>query len=153
MRKRHSSNRMGILRNINRKTMAMSAAALKLRVPQKFAHLRLDKVWYIKHPLHVITLDYTPHKSFILPLCTHLEGSLGLVWKKKGFPPFLSPLTTSLFPAAPSCNSKGRKGGNRVKTKRWKDWYVPSNLHWWAAEDSESDEMSWVSRGTAGMPI
>lgn len=50
----------------------------------------------------------------------------------KGFPPFLSPSAMSLFPAALSCNSKGRKGGNSLKTKRWKDWYIPSNLHWWA---------------------
>lgn len=70
---------------------------------------------------------------------------------------FLSPSAMSLFPAALSCNSKGRKGGNSMKTKRWKDWYrLPSNLHWWAGGDSiilsENEKMSRGSWGTTGRP-
>lgn len=35
-----------------------------------------------------------------------------------------------------SCNSKGRKGGISTRTKRWKDWYLPSNLYWWATGEA-----------------
>lgn len=102
------------------------------------------------HPsLEVKARDGLPnnivHIAIMYPLGRKHWPSL----EEKGFLRSFPLIAMSLFPVVLSCNSKGRKGGNSMKTKRWKDWYIPSNLYWWAGGDSiilsENEEMSWNS--------
>lgn len=97
-----------------------SAAALTLPPSQRVVYLRLDNVCYIKHPLQVKVRDNIPPNSVHITIMHPFGRKLWPALEEKGFPPLLSPLAMSLFPAVLSCNSKGRKGGNSMKTKRWK---------------------------------
>lgn len=91
---------------------------------QRIEVLRLDNVCYIKHPrpaLQVKARDSMP-PLFTSPLCTLWEESIGRVWRKRvSSIPF--PCSWEFASSCISCNSKGRKGGNSIKAKRWKDWY------------------------------